>query len=106
MMQEDVQEIDCLFDISGVSVQFSGKELLVIVPLDLNWSKTDNESKNPMVFRDLESFDLPIGSKAFFGLQILITYRNLNKLFGSKKMFANSLDHGGYRWVGSAPLHS
>ena len=104
IIQRNLQAIDVAYDIEGVSVQFCSRDLFVTVPLDLYWSRTDNVSKNPKIFRRLESLSLPIEPTQVFGLEILITYRNLNELLFSQRMFTEDLDHDGYRWVGSVPL--
>jgi hypothetical protein len=106
MIQENLQAIRSPFELDGVSAQFQGKTLTITIPLDLDWSETENESMNPKIFRYFESLRLPIGSNTFVSLQVLITYRNLRDLYGSKRMLTQDPVRKGYRWVGSTRINT
>jgi hypothetical protein len=99
--EKSTRDVDLRFDLDGVSAQFIGTILLLTIPLDLFWEKTDNPSKNPKMFRYLQSLRLPVGNSTPFDLQILVTYRNLHELFGSNRMFVEDREREGFRWVGS-----
>jgi len=101
LIQDSLQLISSSFQLNGVLAQFNGGLLTVTIPLKLDWEETENESVNPKIFRYFESLRLPLGADAFFNLQVLITYRNLGKLFGSKRMFVDEPGRRGYRWIGS-----
>jgi|ERR1700722_3967409 len=101
-IRERVGEIDCAHVLEGVTFVFLEELLLVKVPLNLKWSKTKNESRNPCLFRETGQQGLslkPIGDLSF---QILITYRGLNQLLRSEKMFVE--DQTSFSWIGS-PRH-
>jgi hypothetical protein len=106
MIQENLQATSSSFELDGVSAQFSGKTLTITIPLNLDWSETENESMNPKIFRYFESLSLPIGSNALVSLQVLITYRNLGSLYGSKRMLAQDPVCKGYRWVGHFSINT
>jgi hypothetical protein len=105
LILENLQTISSTFEEGGVSVQFSGKHLMITVPLKSGWGETENESMNPKIFRYFESLQLPLRVQAFCDLQILITYRNLDKLYGPKRMFIDEGGSKGYRWVGLVRSH-
>ena len=99
-IRERASEIDCAHVLCGVTFVFLRELLLVKAPLNLNWSKTKNESKNPCLFRETGQQGLslkPIGDLSF---QILITYRGLDQLLRSEKMFVEGPE--AFRWIGSA----
>jgi hypothetical protein len=85
--------------LDGVTVLMRDEELIVRVPLILPWEKTDNESENPKIFRYSEGLDLHVEPKQQATLQILITYRNLPKLFAAERTFAEV--NNGFKWIGS-----
>jgi len=92
-------EIQCVHDLDGVRFAFLKDRLFVVAPLNLEWTKTNNPSKNPCLARDSGQQGLPLDPIGNFTFQLLITYRNLDKLLRSEKMFAE--EQHGFRWVGS-----
>lgn len=101
-IQEHVDEIECIHNLDGVQFGFFKKTLVIIAPLNLAWTKTKNDSKNPCLFRETGQYGLALKPIGDLGFQILITYRNLHQLLRSEKMFAEEQD--GFRWIGS-PRH-
>jgi hypothetical protein len=93
--------VNANYELDAVNARFEGERLTVTVPLDLEWGETDNESLNPKIFRYFESIHLPLEIPAFFGLQVLITYRNLHTMFGSNRIFSRNPNGTGYTWLGS-----
>src|ERR1035441_7892030 len=94
-----VADVHCDYDLDGVQFASLRETMLVVAPLDLEWSRTKNESKNPCLFRETGQCGLalkPVGDLSF---QLLITYRNLDQLLRSERMFAE--EQNGFRWIGS-----
>jgi hypothetical protein len=103
-IEESLQAASYGYSLDSVDVKVCGRDLVITVPLGLRWKKTDNESKNPMIFRDFEGIDLPVSPLQQAGLQVLITYRNLTKLLRFQRKFVD--DGDGFRWNPSGPLSS
>jgi len=85
-------------ELDKVRFEFSGELLEIVVHLDLEWGETDNPSKNPKIFRTTGLFGINLKPIGDLTLELLITYRNLGKIFRSERCFERN--GNGFRWVG------
>ncbi|HEY1767824.1 MAG TPA: hypothetical protein VGG26_09215 [Terracidiphilus sp.] len=87
LIEDGLQSSNYSYTLNLVTVQIDKRDLFITIPLNQIWEKTENESRNRKIFRYFEGIDLPVNPVQQAGLQVLITYRNLDKLLDSQRPF-------------------